>query len=868
MTKKLIIVESPTKIKTLRKFLGKDYAFESSVGHIRDLPAKRFGIDVEHDFTPEYEILENKQDVIDKLEKAARSCDEVILSPDPDREGEAIAWHIVSILPKKTKYKRVTFNEYTKKAVLEALEHPRPINEDLVNAQQARRLLDRMVGYKISPILHRKIHRGHKLGSLSAGRVQSVVLKLIVDREKEIDAFIPVEYWNLGALLQSKKGESKPFTAALYSVSGKKVEKEDTGKGDCTLINNEASAKKIKEKLDKAKYTVSKIEKREKKRNPTPPFITSTLQQEAARHYGFSSSKTMSIAQSLYEGVDLGDHGPEGLITYMRTDSTRTSPDAEADARELIKSQYGPNYLPPTPPKYATKKNAQDAHEAIRPTNLAHTPDSIRDHLTREQQKLYLLIWQRFIASQMQPAIYDTVSVTIETDQDLILRASGSVIKFAGFLAVYEEKEDHDDKEEKENLLPQLAEGEVLKHIESTSTQSFTKAPPRFTEASLVKELEKSGIGRPSTYATIMQKILNRSYTTKEKSALKPTELGKIICQMLEENFPKIMNIAFTAEMENELDKIAETDIDWKAFLKAFWKDFLPTVEHAEKEAKVPKIMTEHICPTCGSHLQKIWARDRYFLGCSTYPDCKYTAPLEEVTLNKEDYDPTFDWDQKCPKCTSDMKIRQSRYGIFLGCSKYPECKTIVNIPKKGEIANEDLPACPATGCPGQITKKRSRFGKYFYSCSTFPECSVIANSVEDLLEKYKGQPRTAYVSKRPPKGEKAAKGKEKTATKKASSSKGKASKTKAKTTKKKESAPRQQALYTPSPVLAKIVGEAAISRPEATKKIWDYIKANKLQDPKNKRLIITDSKLEKFFGHKEKTDMMKLAGYLSKHLS
>ncbi len=875
MRKKLIIVESPSKIKTLKKFLGKEYSFESSVGHIRDLPAKRFGIDVDHNFAPEYEILENKTDVVHDIEKAAKACDEVILSPDPDREGEAIAWHIASILPKGVKYKRVTFNEYTKKAVLEALEHPREINEDLVHAQQARRLLDRMVGYKISPILHRKIHRGPKAGSLSAGRVQSVVLKLIVDREKEIDAFKPVEYWNLGAVLQSKKGDSKPFTSHLYSVGGKKVEKEDTGKGDCYLIANATTAAKIKDKLDKAKYTISKIEKREKKRNPTPPFITSTLQQESARHFGFSASKTMSIAQSLYEGVDLGEKGTEGLITYMRTDSTRLSPEAEQDARKYIAAQYGNNYLPPTTPVYATKKNAQDAHEAIRPTSLGHTPESIERLLTREQYKLYLLIWRRFLASQMQPAIYDTVSVTIDTDQDLVMRASGSEIKFPGFLAVYEEKEDHmDDKQEKENLLPHLTDGEILKHIESTSTQSFTKPPPRFTEASLVKELEKSGIGRPSTYATIMQKILNRSYTSKEKSALKPTELGKIICQMLEENFPKIMNIAFTAEMENELDRIADTDIDWRAFLKAFWKDFLPTVEQAEKDAKVPKVLTDQICPTCGAQLQKIWGRDRYFYGCSNYPECKYTAPLEELHYNKEDYEPSFDWEQKCGKCGSEMKVRQSRYGIFLGCSKYPECKTIVNIPKKGEVANEDLPHCPAIGCPGQLTKKRSRFGKYFYSCSTFPECNVIANSVEDLLEKYKDHPRTAYVSKRRPKGEKGSKKESaKKATSEKTSGKTKASSKKTKTiakktTKKKEAAPKKQTLYQPSEILAKIVGPESLSRPEATKKVWDYIKAHKLQDPKNKRLIVTDSKLEKLFGHKDKTDMMKLAGYLSKHLN
>lgn len=865
MSKPLIIVESPSKIKTLRKFLGDGYTFESSVGHIRDLPQKKFGIDLENNFEPEYEILEGKKEVIDRLKKAAKTASVVYLSPDPDREGEAIAWHIAAILPPGAKYKRVTFNEITKDAVKEALKHPRDIDQHLVDAQQARRLLDRMVGYKISPILHRKIHRGGKDGSLSAGRVQSSALKFVVDREREIEAFVPVEYWNLGSLLSETK-DAEPITANLHSVNGKKVEKEESAKKDVFLISNEKTAKEIKKRLEVAKYHVETVDKKEKKRNPVPPFITSTLQQEASRHYGFSASRTMTIAQTLYEGVDIGADGAEGLITYMRTDSTRISPEALGQARGAISAFWGKEYLPDEPIQYSSKKGAQDAHEAIRPTNLNYAPDEIKPHLTTDQFKLYQLIWRRFFASQMKPAIYDTVSYDIGTDQNLLLRVTGSVIKYLGFLVVYEEKEDNDDHSpQKEQRLPDLAVGTKLHFRSAFATQSFTKPPPRYTEASLVKELEKSGIGRPSTYASIMQKILSRSYTTKEKGTLKPTELGIIICQMLEDNFPKILNVQFTAEMESELDRIAETDIDWHKFLKTFWDDFYPTVLTAEKEAHVPKVTTDKICPTCGGFLQKIWARDRYFYGCINYPDCKYTAPLEELTYNKEDYADNFDWDQKCKKCGADMTVRQSRYGIFLGCSKYPECKTIVNIPKKGEMAPEDLPNCPAIGCNGQIVQRRSRFGKTFFSCSTFPDCNVIANSLEDLEEKYQNYPRTAYEGKRAKKGATATK--KTTSAKKATATKKK--KTGAKETKaKKEKSPRKQPTSEPSKDLTALIGPGEISRTEATKRLWDYIKANDLQDPNNKRKIIPDAKLAKFFGHKEPIDMMKLATYLSKHLS
>ena len=850
--KTLIIVESPTKVKTLKKFLGNAYHVESSVGHIRDLPSKGFGIDLENDFEPEYENLPDKKDVIAKLKKAAKECDTVYLSPDPDREGEAIAWHIAHILPKGPKVKRVTFNAITKEAVSEALKHPREIDLSLVNAQQARRLLDRMVGYKISPILQRRIKRGSG-GSLSAGRVQSPALKLVVDREKEIEAFNPVEYWTIGALLQGDPKE-RCFTAVLHSIQEKKIEKEPIEGKDVALIPNEIEAKKLVTQLKHSSFTIIKVEKKEKKRHPVPPFITSTLQQEASRHYGFSASRTMGIAQSLYEGVDLGADGTEGLITYMRTDSVRVEMEAINEARKLIDGVYGKEYLPSKPKMYATKKSAQDAHEAIRPTNLGHSPDVIKSHLTIDQYKLYILIWRRFLASQMNPAIYDTVSCEIQTDTDLTLRASGSIIKFKGFLAVYEEKDDTSAEEKEQanvqKLLPPVSEGQVLKLLEVDSTQSFTKPPPRFTEASLVKELEKSGIGRPSTYASIMNKIQGRAYTTKERLALKPTELGKIIAMMLENHFTMIMDIKFTARMEEELDEIAEAKEDWKAFLKTFWDKFVPVLEKAEKEAFVPKLMTDINCPKCGNKLQKIWSRDKYFYGCSNYPDCSFTVSIEALEFKKEDYAENFDWDQPCPKCTSPMKIRFGRFGAFLGCTRYPDCNGIVNIPKKDEPLPEEMPKCPAIGCDGDIKQRRSRWGKPFFSCSNYPDCNVIVNQLDDLEIKYQNYPKTPYEKKTKKGATKTAK---KTAKKKTA---------KKKTTRKSTAPPKVL-----SKELQAIVGAKELSRTEVTKKIWEYIKKKKLQDPQNKRLIVPDNKLSKVFGHSDPVDMMKLAGILSKHI-
>jgi DNA topoisomerase-1 len=859
MGKALIIVESPAKIKTLKKFLGPNYLFESSLGHVRDLPQKGFGIDVEHDFEPEYTILPDKKEVIEKLKKAAKHVDVVYLSPDPDREGEAIAWHIASILPKGTKYKRVTFNAITKDAVLEALKHPRAIDQSLVDAQQARRLLDRIVGYKISPILTRRV-QGAKDGGLSAGRVQSVALKLVVDREKEIQAFIPVEYWNIQSLLQTKKNTA-PFSAFLYSVNGKRIEKEPVPGKDVFIIPDEKTAREIVTKLQNATYTVQSVEKKEKRRNPVAPFITSTLQQEASRHYGFSASRTMNIAQSLYEGVDLGNEGAEGLITYMRTDSVRTEPEAIASARKYIEKTYGKEYLPAEPKYYSTKKSAQDAHEAIRPTNLMNPPEKIKSYLTVDQFKLYQLIWRRFLASQMNPAVYDTISCDIETNKNIILRATGSTIKFSGFLAVYEEKEDKEEQEEKakddqDKILPPLQEGQPLLLMEVQSQQAFTRPPPRFTEASLVKELEKSGIGRPSTYATIMNKIQSRDYTTKEKGTLKPTELGTVIAKMLEDNFAMIMDIGFTAAMEDELEHIAENQQDWKTLVKDFWEKFIPFVKTAEKEAFVPRVETDLICPESGHKLLKIWSRKKYFYGCSDYPNCKFTTPIEAMDFKKEDYDPSFDWDQTCPKCGKPMKLRFGKFGAFLGCTNYPECRGIVNIPKKDEVPAKDMPTCPALGCDGKMVQRRSRFGKPFFSCSNFPDCDVIINNLDQLNEKYPDHPKTPYVRK-------AKKGKAG-----AKKEKSEPSKEKAPSKTKKKATTRKQAAYQLSAELQEVVDAKELSRPEVVKKVWDYIKKHKLQDAKNKRLIVPDAKLAKVLGGKKPIDMMKLSGLLGKHLS
>lgn len=860
--KSLIIVESPSKIKTLKKFLGPNYIFESSLGHIRDLPEKEFGIDIENDFEPKYVVLPEKETVIAKLKKAAKECEIVYLAPDPDREGEAIAWHISQILPPKTNTKRVAFNSITKDAVQKALSSPKDIDPALVNAQQARRMLDRMVGYKISPILNRRIQRG-KEGSVSAGRVQSVALKLVVDREKEIEAFKPVEYWNLAALLKNQ-GEERSFAASLYSVDSKRVEKEPIEGKDVALIPNKDVAQNTVQRMKKTPYVVQSVERKEKRRNPVPPFITSTLQQEASRHYGFSSAKTMNVAQSLYEGLDLGNEGAEGLITYMRTDSVRVVPEAIDEARKYILHTYGQEYLPAQPKIYQTQKAAQDAHEAIRPTNLSHPPEAIKDYLTRDQFMLYQLIWRRFLASQMVPAVYDTVTADIQGgDHGIMVRATGSQMKFQGYLAVYEERGDDEEKDDESKLLPFLEEGMTLQLLDVTSDQAFTRPPPRYTEASLVKELERLGIGRPSTYVAIMNKIQSRDYTVKESGRLKPTELGKVIALLLENNFQMIMNIGFTAQMEDNLELVAENQKDWKGLIREFWGEFVPTLETAEKEGFVPKILTDKDCPTCGAKLQKVWFKNKYFYGCSRYPDCNFSAPIEELEFNREEYAENFDWDQPCPQCGSAMKVRHGRFGAFLGCTHYPECKGIINIPKKGEvvISQENMPECPAIDCPGHMVARKSRYGKTFYSCSTFPECDVIVNDLDQLASKYPEHPRTPYI-KKAKKGRAAVKSKEKTSTKEKASPKEKKS-----AKEPKEKKPRATKTLKLSADLAEVVGSDQMGRGEVLKKIWDYIREHNLQDSKDKRMILMDDKLGKLFGTKDPINMFKIAGLIAQHI-
>jgi DNA topoisomerase I len=749
MSKSLVIVESPAKIKTLKQFLGANFIFESSFGHIRDLPENSFGIDIEQRFEPTYIPLPDKKTVIAKLKKAAKECDTVYLSPDPDREGEAIAWHISQILGPKANVKRVSFNSITKDAVVEALAHPTEIDMALVNAQQARRLLDRLVGYTLSPLISRKLGRRGK-EAVSAGRVQSVALKLVVDREKAIEAFVPVEYWNIAAQVKAEPN-SQTFSAALFSIDGKKVEKEP--KEGSTAIPNEETSASIKKALEECSpYTVMRVDKKERRRMPEAPFITSTLQQEASRHFRFSPTRTMQIAQMLYEGIDLHT-GSEGLITYMRTDSVRTAPEALNEVRQYISSQLGAHLLPDEPRKFSVKKSAQDAHEAIRPTHVNRTPDSVKQFLTKDQFLLYSLIWRRFVASQMAHALYDTVSCDIKADDHYLLRATGSQLKEPGFLSLYEEKVDEESEKDEHRPIPELSIGQHLLLDSVTADQAFTRPPPRFTEATLIKELEKSGIGRPSTYAAIMKKISARDYTTKEQSRLRPTELGRVVTDMLETSFPDLMSVGFTALMEDSLEEVAENHKEWRDVLASFWNDFSKTLETAKEQARPQKVMTDILCPKCSAPLQKVWFHTKYFLGCSRYPECDYSTSIEESQFDKSEYKEDFDWDQLCPKCQSPMKVRFGKYGAFLGCTKYPECRGVVRIPKKGEETASGHP-CPAIGCDGTLVQRRSRFGKLFWSCSNFPNCDVAGSSLELVEGKFHEHPKTPYVSKKKAKSE------------------------------------------------------------------------------------------------------------------
>ena len=664
MADKLIIVESPAKANTIKKFLGGSTKVVASMGHIRDLPKSKLGIDIEHDFEPEYINIRGKGDLIKSLKTDAKKAKKVYLATDPDREGEAIAWHLAKILENdKDKITRVTFNEITKTAVQKAIKEPRNIDLNTVDAQQARRVLDRIVGYKISPILWKKVKRG-----LSAGRVQSVAVKLIVDRENEIENFIPEEYWNIYADLKDEKSK-KQFEARFYGKNGKKQE-----------IHSKEEIDQILKTIEKAKYTVSEVKKGEKKRNPAPPFTTSTMQQEASRKVGFTLKKTMSVAQGLYEGVKIAEKGTVGLITYMRTDSTRISEEARAAAKTQIVATYGEEYYENR--YYKTSKDAQDAHEGIRPTYADIEPDKIKDELTKDQYKLYKLIYNRFMASQMKPAIYDTMAVNIKAD-DYDFKANGQNLKFKGFMTLY--VEGTDEKEEKEEgILPELQENQEVKLLKINPKQSFTEPPARYTEASLVKTLEEKGIGRPSTYSPTITTILERRYIQKEQKQLVPTELGKIVNKILTENFTDVINIEFTAKIENEFDEIAEGKEQWKQMIREFYGPFEKELEKVEKELEHVELVDEVSdvpCDKCGRMMVYKYGKYGKFLACPGYPECKNTKPIVETI------------DVPCPKCGAVVQVRKTKRGKkYFICENNPQsCDYISwNKPKPGEKWNPE----------------------------------------------------------------------------------------------------------------------------------------------------------------------------------
>ena len=655
--KTLVVVESPAKAKTIEKYLGKKYMVRASMGHLRDLPKSQFGIDVEHDFAPKYINIRGKGDLIRALKKDAKGAAQVFLASDPDREGEAIAWHLAHLLElDPAEPCRIVFNEITKPAIREAVKHARAINMDQVDAQQARRMLDRIVGYKLSPLLWRKVRKG-----LSAGRVQSVTVRLICDREKEIQAFHSDEYWTIGAKL--RKDKSPMFAAELALVDGKKLAvSEEDGKN--FALHNEREAKEIAAEIVAADLRVEAVKKSERKRKPSAPFTTSSLQQDAARKLGFTSRKTMMLAQQLYEGLDLGRHGATGLITYMRTDSTRISELAQGEAKAYIVSTFGANYAPKTANVYAAGKKAQDAHEAIRPTSVLLTPESVEKYLSRDQLRLYALVWQRFVASQMTAAVYDTMSVEIAAGARCRLRAAGSKLRFAGFTAVYTGSDKA--KQEKDVVLPDLAAGDVLTLVRPEPQQHFTEPPPRYNEASIVKTLEEKEIGRPSTYAPIIETIQARGYVQRVDKHFQPTELGFIVVDMLESYFKTIVDVKFTADLENALDEIAEGKVEKNALLRAFYDPFEETLEKADEaigHVELPVEVSDVPCENCGRMMVVKQGRYGKFLACPGFPECRNTKPI----LKKMGV--------KCPKCGGELVERRTRRGrTFYGCENYPTC--------------------------------------------------------------------------------------------------------------------------------------------------------------------------------------------------
>ena len=655
---KLVIVESPAKARTVGRFLGKDYMVKASVGHVRDLLRSQLSVDVENGFTPKYRVPNEKRPVVKEIKSLAKQAEQIFLATDPDREGEAIAWHLLEsaeINPKLTQ--RVVFHEITESAVAEAFAHTRDIDMDLVDAQQARRILDRLVGYNLSPLLWRKVR-----GRLSAGRVQSVALRLIVEREREIDAFIPVEYWSIAGEFQPEKLE-QTFLAKLAKINDAEP-----------VLGNETVVKPLLEELTRAAYSITKIKRGERKRNPSPPFITSTLQQEASRRLGYTARRTMALAQQLYEGIDIGQGGAVGLITYMRTDSTNVAELAQEEARQFISERYGAEFLPNQAPKYKTKaRGAQEAHEAIRPTSVFRHPDSIKGFLNRDQFRLYQLIWQRFVGSQMEAAVYDTLSIDILgvlQDQEYLFRASGSTIQFHGFLIVYEEAKDEDQKSEDEEevikIPPGLFEGQLQNLVQLLPEQHFTQPPPRYSEASLVRALEENGIGRPSTYAPILATIQQRGYVTRDGKRLTPTEIGILVSDLLIEHFPNVLDVGFTAKMEEDLDRIAAGELPWVEVITEFYSPFDKQVKLAEKSMPELNMGPEPIgreCPECGHDLVIRWGRYGKFISCSNFPECRHTeAWLEKIGV-------------LCPKDSGEIVERKTRKGrFFYGCINYPEC--------------------------------------------------------------------------------------------------------------------------------------------------------------------------------------------------
>jgi DNA topoisomerase-1 len=715
MSKHLVIVESPAKAKTIKKYLGKDFEVLASYGHVRDLLPKEGAVDPGHGFAMKYQLIDKNEKHVDAIAKALKKADSLYLATDPDREGEAISWHLLEILKERGLLKdkqvaRVVFHEITKKAIQEAAENPRELAMDLVNAQQARRALDYLVGFNLSPLLWKKIRRG-----LSAGRVQSPALRLIVERELEIEAFTAREYWTIEADTVAAK---QAFNAKLTFLKGEKLTQFS--------ITDSKGAKAAEKTLVKAaggKLVVSKVEKKQRKRNPTAPFTTSTLQQEASRKLGFTAQRTMRTAQQLYEGIDIGGE-TVGLISYMRTDSVNLAQEALDEIRDYIAQRFGADNVPKEPRVYKTKsKNAQEAHEAVRPTSVLREPDALKDHLTKEQHRLYELIWKRTIACQMVHATIDTVAVDLAAGEGNTFRANGSTVVHPGFMAVYEESVDDAKKDDDEDnrLLPPLQEGETVELKAIRTEQHFTEPPPRYSEASLVKALEEYGIGRPSTYASIISTLQQREYVEMDKKRFIPTDVGRIVNKFLTEHFTKYVDYDFTARLEDELDEVSRGEKDWVPVMDEFWGPFKELVETKEKDVSRKDVTQEALdeaCPKCGKPLSIRLGRRGRFIGCSGYPECDYTRNLNETAEQKEEAPPEIVEGRTCPKCDSPLIIRQGRYGKFIGCSAYPKCKFIEPLEK---------PADTGVTCPeckkGSLVQRKSRYGKLFYSCNTYPDC-------------------------------------------------------------------------------------------------------------------------------------------------